>query len=130
MFWVCLIGLYLTTFPINDYLLRRVWRAWYPADSELAMMPPSRIATKDMALARTRAVLCFGLVQPAMAALPLLLGSDWYHWGMCAVASAWYAASGSPGFCLNVIGPRHILRTAALLSFFAAGTVIVTVQQV
>ena len=125
MFWVLLIGLYLLTLPINSFLLRLIWYQYYPPTIPRAEQEEA--SDGSIAKAQFIFIILFGLIQPAMAALPLMFSRRWYHWVLCAGASIAYSASGSPVSFVDCVRSSHIMFLVCLGSFFLVALIVVNV---
>lgn len=125
MFWVLLILLYVLTFPINAFLLQHIWYRRYPpvVYQGIGATVPYRVIAK----AQLTAITLFGLLQPALAALPLALGHHWYHWLVCAGAAIAYSSSGSPTSFVDRVRSSHLMFLACLGVFVAVALIVVNV---
>ncbi len=123
MFWGLLVGLYVITFPINSKLLGQIWYKWYPIQT--CQVIGETVDQPTIMKAQFRAILLFGLIQPVLAAVPLLFGGQWWHYVICLLASVAYASSGSAKFFLDRVRSSYLMRLGTLVSF-GIGAVIFT----
>ena len=126
MYWLLLVVLFIVSFPINAKLLHSVWYKWYPIEIYQLIENP---ATPSLLMkAQGKAILLFGVVQPILAAMPLLFGNRWWQYIICILASVSYSASGSPRFFIDRVRSSHFMRLGTLVSFVVGATVFTIIK--
>jgi len=122
MFWVLLVAFYVMTFPLNVVLMKNIWLKRYPAPVYQPL--GENIPTNVVFNAQKKAILCFGIMQPVLASIPLIYGSEWYHYLVCAGASIAYSSSGRPTSYLDKVRSSHLMFASALVVFALSSVII------
>ena len=126
MFWILLVGLYVIILPVNIMLLKIVWYKWYPI--QLYQFMGESVDTTTVVIAQFRAILLFGLLQPVLAATPLLFNDQWWHYMVCLLASVAYASSGSALFFLDKVRSSQLMCIGILVPLGIASVVFTLIR--